>query len=514
MFALRSRAPARPLCEGARMADGNMTPIDPARVARVAPHNLDAEQALIGALLVDNQVLMRIGDTLKPEHFYDPVHSRIYEAVTRMISRGSLADGITLHAKFAQDGALKDIGGAAYLATLVDAAADPAATPDYAKIVFDHAVRRDLIRIGSEMMHEAGEPEEGFEGGLRLIEDAEKKLYALAETGQANTGFKSFATSLAASIDMAEAAFKRDGKLAGVATGLDDLDRMLGGLHKSDLLILAGRPSMGKSALATNIAFNAAKRFRREAKPDGTFKTADGAVVALYSLEMSAEQLTMRLLADHTGVPSDKMRRGDLTKDEYGRLREAAIELQNLPLYIDDTGGLSISALSARARRLQRQHGLDMIIVDYLQLVTGSGGKKSDNRVQEVSEITQGLKALAKELQVPVIALSQLSRQVENREDKRPQLSDLRESGSIEQDADVVMFVYRHAYYLERQEPKPGSDEHFKWQEEVSQMRNVAEVIIGKQRHGPIGKVRLGFQAELTKFTNLDTSGRYEGLDD
>jgi replicative DNA helicase len=236
--------------------------------------------------------------------------------------------------------------------------------------------------------------------------------------------------------------------------------------------------------------------------------------VAFYSLEMSAEQLTMRLLADYTAIGSDRMRRGDLDKDEYAKLREAAIDLQSLPLYIDDTGGLSISALAARARRLQRQHGLDLIVVDYLQLVTTSGSKRSENRVQEVSEITQGLKALAKELQVPVIALSQLSRQVENREDKRPQLADLRESGSIEQDADVVMFVYRHAYYLERQEPKPGTTEHFQWQEEVSEMRNIAEVIIGKQRHGPIGKVRVGFQAELTKFTNLDSSGRYESLDD
>ena len=496
------------------MADGNLIPIDPARSLRPAPHNLDAEQALIGAILVDNQVTSRIGDMLKPLHFYDPVHGRIYDTITRMIQKGALADGITLHAKFSQDGALKDIGGAAYLATLVDAAADPAAAADYGKLIFDLAVRRDLIRIGSEMMAEAGEHEDGMEGGAGLIEAAEKKLYTLAETGQLNQGFKSFAASLAATIDITAAAFKRDGQLIGVPTGLHEIDRMLGGLHKSDLLILAGRPSMGKTALATNIAFNAAKRFRREAKPDGSFATVDGAVVAFYSLEMSAEQLTMRLLADYTGIGSDRMRRGDLNKEEYAKLREAAIDLQSLPLYIDDTGGLSIAALAARARRLQRQHGLDLIVVDYLQLVTtGGSSRRSENRVQEVSEITQGLKALAKELQVPVIALSQLSRQVENREDKRPQLADLRESGSIEQDSDVVMFVYRHAYYLERQEPKPGTTEHFQWQEEVSEMRNIAEVIIGKQRHGPIGKIRLGFQAELTKFTNLDSSGRYESLD-
>ncbi|GIU67246.1 replicative DNA helicase [Candidatus Phycosocius spiralis] len=496
------------------MADGNLSPIDPTRSLRPAPHNLDAEQALIGAILVDNQVTSRIGDMLKPVHFYDPVHGRIYDTISRMIQKGTLADGITLHAKFSQDGALKDIGGAAYLATLVDAAADPAAATDYAKLIFDLAIRRDLIRIGSEMMAEASEHEDGMEGGAGLIEATEKKLYNLAETGQLNQGFKSFAASLAATIDITAAAFKRDGKLIGVPTGLHEIDRMLGGLHKSDLLILAGRPSMGKTALATNIAFNAAKRFRREAKPNGSYTTVDGAVVAFYSLEMSAEQLTMRLLADYTGIGSDRMRRGDLNKQEYAKLREAAIDLQSLPLYIDDTGGLSIAALAARARRLQRQHGLDLIVVDYLQLVTtGSSSRRSENRVQEVSEITQGLKALAKELQVPVIALSQLSRQVENREDKRPQLADLRESGSIEQDSDVVMFVYRHAYYLERQEPKPGTTEHFQWQEEVSEMRNIAEIIIGKQRHGPIGKIRLGFQAELTKFTNLDSSGRFESLD-
>jgi replicative DNA helicase len=493
------------------MADGNLAPLDPARILRTAPHNLDAEQALIGAILIDNQVTSRIGDMLKPLHFYDPVHGRIYETITRMIQKGALADGITLHAKFSQDGALKDIGGAAYLATLVDAAADPSAAGDYGKLIFDLAVRRDLIRIGSEMMAEAGEHEDGsMEGGSKLIEDAEKKLYSLAETGQLNQGFKSFAASLAATIDITAAAFKRDGALIGVPTGLNEIDRMLGGLHKSDLLILAGRPSMGKTALATNIAFNAAQRYKREVLPDGSFKTTDGGVVAFYSLEMSAEQLTMRLLADYTGIGSDRMRRGDLNKEEYAKLRDAAIDLQSIPLYIDDTGGISISALAARARRLQRQHGLDLLVVDYLQLVTTSGSKRSDNRVQEVSEITQGLKALAKELQIPVIALSQLSRQVENREDKRPQLADLRESGSIEQDSDVVMFVYRHSYYLERQEPKPGTDEHFRWQEEVSEMRNVAEVIIGKQRHGPIGKIRLGFQAEVTKFTNLETTYRYE----
>jgi replicative DNA helicase len=494
-------------------ADGNLPPTDlvPAR-PRANPHNLEAEQALLGSVLLDNQVMSRIGDHLRPIHFYDPLHALLFEAMTLMIGAGQLADGVTVNARFASDAALRELGGATYIGTLVLQACDPAAAPDYARLIFDLALRRELIRIGSEMMYTAEEAGQ-LDGATHLIEQAENKLFHLAESGQVSGGFKSFADSLAVSLETAAAAFKRDGRLIGVPTGFDELDQRLGGLHKSDLLILAGRPSMGKTALATNVAFNAARRYRTETRPDGTNEVVDGGVVAFYSLEMSAEQLTMRLLADYTGIASDKMRRGDMTKEEYSRLTDAAIELNQLPLYIDDTGGLSISALAARARRLQRQRGLHLIVVDYLQLVTSST-RRGDGRVQEVSEVTQGLKALAKELSVPVIALSQLSRKVEERDDKRPQLSDLRESGSIEQDADVVMFVYRPAYYLEREEPKPGTDKHLEWQNELSALANIAEVIIGKQRHGPIGKVRLGFIAELTKFTNLDTSHRFDDHDE
>ena len=491
-------------------ADGNL-PLDPARI-RVSPHNLEAEQALLGAILLDNQLMGRIGDNLRAIHFYDPLHARLFEALNTMIAKGQLADGVTVQARFASDPALKEVGGATYIGTLVLQACDPAAAPDYARLIFDFALRRDLIRIGSEMQHSA-EGAGALDDATQLIEVAENQLFKLAETGQAGGGFQSFADSLAQSLETAAAAFKRDGRLIGVPTGFDELDRMLGGLHKSDLLILAGRPSMGKTSLATNIAFNAAKRYRTETRADGALEVVDGGVVAFFSLEMSAEQLTMRLLADWTGISSDRIRRGDMSKDEYARLTDAAIELNQLPLYIDDTGGISISALAARARRLQRQRGLNLIVVDYLQLVTSST-RRGDGRVQEVSEVTMGLKALAKELAVPVIALSQLSRKVEERDDKRPQLSDLRESGSIEQDADVVMFVYRPAYYLEREEPKPGTDRHLEWQNELSALQNIAEVIIGKQRHGPIGKIRLGFQAEITKFTNLDSSHRFDDHDE
>ena len=334
---------------------------------------------------------------------------------------------------------------------------------------------------------------------------AEQSLYTLAETGAASTGFVPFSNALSGAVDMAAEAFHRDGGLAGLSTGLVDLDQKLGGLHPSDLLILAGRPSMGKTALATNIAFNVARNYRWEPTPDGVRKTVSGGVVAFYSLEMSAEQLAMRILADASGVSSDKLRKGEIDASEFGRVRDAAIEIGESPLFIDATGGLPIGKLAARARRLKRaQQGLDLIVVDYLQLATAVGdGKRDMNRVQEVSEITQTLKALAKELSVPIIALSQLSRQVENRDDKRPQLSDLRESGSIEQDADCVMFVYREEYYLGRAEPREGTEDHLKWQQDMDEVRGKAEVIIGKQRHGPTGTVQLAFQADITRFTNL-----------
>jgi replicative DNA helicase len=423
-----------------------------------------------------------------------------------------LAEPIVLMDAFKRDPAFEELGGIRYLADLVDRAPPAANAPDYARVIYDLALRRDLIRLGGEIARVAmdGEDEGAPKTGREQIESAEQQLYNMAETGKASTGFVSFGEAIRGAVEMTAEAFQREGKLAGTSTGLTDLDRQIGGLHKSDLIILAGRPSMGKTALATNIAFNIARAYAWEPQPDGTRKTVSGGVVAFYSLEMSAEQLAMRILADASGVSSDKLRKGEINASEYAQIRDAAIEIGESPLFIDATGGLSIAKLAARARRLKRQpHGLDLIVVDYLQLVTVEG-VGINNRVQEVSAITMGLKALAKELNVPVIALSQLSRQVEQREDKRPQLSDLRESGSIEQDADIVMFVYRESYYLGRAEPKEGTPEHLTWQEEMDRARGTAEVILGKQRHGPIGTVKVSFDENTTRFGNLARDGRYD----
>lgn len=488
------------------------SPLDPSSVPSL-PHNLEAEQALLGSLMFDNAVFERLSDRLRGAHFYEPFHQRLFEAIEDHIRQGMLAEPTILMERFKQDPAFQEFGGLRYLADLVDRAPPGANAPDYARVVYDLALRRDLIRIGGEIIKEAPQPETA---AIDQIEQAEQQLYTLAETGKPSSGFVSFGHAVAGALQMAEEAFRRDGKLAGLATHFDDLDKKLGGLHPSDLLILAGRPSMGKTALATNIAFNVARNYRWEPTPEGR-KTVSGGVVAFYSLEMSAEQLAMRILSDASGVSSDKLRKGEIDTSDYGRIRDAAIEIGESPLFIDATGGLSISKLAARARRLKRMdHGLDLIIVDYLQLITtgDTGGQK--NRVQEVSEITGALKALAKELSVPIIALSQLSRQVEAREDKRPQLSDLRESGSIEQDADCVMFVYREAYYIGRTEPDPINNQpaHFEWQEKMSQVNGMAEVIIGKQRHGPIGTVRLSFDDDTVRFGNLAQAGRYDGYGD
>jgi replicative DNA helicase len=478
-------------------ADGSL-PAPP----RTAPHNLDAEQGLLGAILYDNETYNRIGDRLRPQHFYDPVHGRIFEVCVNMISRGKLADGVTLREHFTREAALAEIGGAAYLLTLVQNAAKLIShAQEYAEIIYDLALRRELIRIGEDIAREAATPIVN-ESGVAQIEEAERSLFTLAQSGGASKGFDDFSVALAISIEMTAAAYETKAGISGIATGLADLDRQLGGLHPSDLVILAGRPSMGKTALAANIAFNVARARSHSAREGKTGKDAAGGVVGFFSLEMSAEQLATRLLSEFAEIESSRIRRGEIQKHEYEKLKDAAAELQAIPLHIDETGGISIAALQARARRLQRTHGLDLIVVDYLQLVTASN-RRSEGRVQEVSEITQGLKALAKDLKVPVIALSQLSRQVELRDDKRPQLSDLRESGSIEQDADVVLFVYREEYYLARQEPKLNTPEHVAWQTELDSIRNKAEVIVGKQRHGPIGKVDLIFDNRFTKFSSV-----------
>ena len=467
---------------------------------RTAPHNIEAEQALLGAILVNNDAFYRVSDFLDPDHFSEELHRRIFEIAQSLIRAGKLATPITLKT-FLGDADLGGMTVSQYLARLAAEATSVINADAYGRTIYDLAMRRQLISIGEDMVNVAYDSPVD-DSPRKQIEETERKLYELAEKGRYEGGFQSFSDALKSAVDMAAEAFKRDRKLSGIATGLSDLDRMMGGLQSSDLVIVAGRPGMGKTALATNIAFNVARAYSGERQPDGTIKRLDGGIVGFFSLEMSAEQLATRIIAEQSGVASYKIRRGEIQEHEFARIADAAREMERVPFYIDQTGGISIAQLTARARRLKRQKGLDILVVDYLQLLSGSS-KKGENRVQELTEITTGLKALAKELSVPVIALSQLSRQVEQRDDKRPQLSDLRESGSIEQDADVVIFVYREEYYMKNKEPKMGTEEYFKWQTEMEQVHGRAEVIIGKQRHGPTGTVALQFDAEVTRFSNL-----------
>ena len=475
------------------------------------PVSLDSEQAILGAILFDNEIYYRASAFLKDEHFYDPVHQIIYGACGELITGGRLASPITIDTYLSSSQGYMDAGGKSYLERLAANVPSTAGAVDFARIVFDLSVCRGLMSIGSEMIDRA-KLADLDDLPARQLQDAEQALYKLAETGQYGGGFKKFGTALFEAIELADAAFKRGGGLAGVSTGLRDLDRMMGGLHPSDLIILAGRPSMGKTSLATNIAVNAARAFKTEKQEDGTMKTVQGAIVGVFSLEMAADQLAARILSEIARVPSEQIRRGDIDQEQFDRIYHAARDLEKLPLHIDDTGGISIAQLAARARRLKRQHGLDLLIIDYLQLITGSG-KRNDGRVQEITEISQGLKTLAKELNVPVIALSQLSRKVEDRDDKRPQLADLRESGSIEQDADVVLFVYREKYYLSRTEPREGP-EHVEWLNRLQEVGDTAEVIIGKQRHGPIGKAELHFEEQFTRFSDLARDGDYGQMEE
>lgn len=470
---------------------------------RHAPHNIDAEQALLGAILVNNEAMDRVAGFLEAEHFYDPLHGRIYETAAKLIQHGKQATPITLRTFFEN---LEPIDATMtvpqYLGKLAVSATTIINAADYGRTIYDLATRRALITIGEEMVNGAYDSPVDYPPEQQ-IQEAENKLYGLAESGKYGQGFQSFSQALKTAIDMANAAYQRDGHLSGLSCGLIDLDGKMGGLQSSDLIILAGRPSMGKTALATNIAYNIAKNYRAEEQPDGTRKTVSGGIVGFFSLEMSAEQLATRILSEQAKIGSEKIRRGMISDEDFRNLVLVSQQMANSPLYIDQTGGISIAQLAARARKLKRQKGLDLLIVDYLQLLSGSAKSAAGGRVQEITEITTGLKALAKELNVPIIALSQLSRQVEQREDKRPQLSDLRESGSIEQDADVVMFVFREEYYVERTKPSEGTPEFQAWYEKMNMVAGKAEVIIGKQRHGPVGTVTLAFEAELTRFDNL-----------
>tara|TARA_Y100001970_G_scaffold294331_1_gene450802 strand:- start:110237 stop:111751 length:1515 start_codon:yes stop_codon:yes gene_type:complete len=471
---------------------------------RSLPHNLEVEQALLGAILVNNEAANQVSGFLEEDHFFLDVHGRIFDTIIKLIDRGQIASPITLKHFFESDAGLTNLGGTQYLARLAGAAVTIINAENYGKIVHDLAMRRSLISIGENIVNDAFDAPLD-ETAIDQLESAEQKLYKLAEDGENEGGFQDFSSSLTTAVNLIESAYKRDGKMVGVPTGLNDLDKLLGGLHPSDLIIIAGRPGMGKTALATNFAYNAARKFHEEKSDTGTSILTDGARVGFFSLEMSSEQLATRILAEQTGISSEKLRRGEVNNEDFGKIVRASQEIETIPFFIDDTPELTIPGLRARARRLKRQRGLDLIIVDYLQLMRPTSSRRLNNRVQEVSEVTMGLKALAKELGVPVVALSQLSRAVEQRDDKRPQLADLRESGSIEQDADVVMFVYREQYYLARQEPAEGTVEHQDWQEKMSSIHNLAETIIAKQRHGPTGKVLLYFNEFLTQFADLDT---------
>jgi replicative DNA helicase len=469
---------------------------------REAPHNIEAEQALLGAILINNEAMDRVTSFLEPLHFFDPLHGEIFETAAKMIHAGKQATPITLKTFFdAAEPIDANLTVPQYLGRLAANATTIINAEDYGRTIYDLAVRRSLIVLGEDMVNAAYDAPIDFPP-KQQIEEAETRLYDLAEQGKYGQGFMGFGTALTHAIEMANNAYQREGHLSGLATGLSDLDNKMGGLQSSDLIILAGRPSMGKTALATNIAYNIAKNFKSERQSDGTEKVLDGAIVGFFSLEMSAEQLATRILSEQAELASEKIRRGMINEEEFRKLVHVSQEMSRIPLYIDQTGGITIAQLASRARKLKRQKGLGLLVVDYLQLLAGSS-KRGDNRVQEITEITTGLKALAKELAVPIIALSQLSRQVEQREDKRPQLSDLRESGSIEQDADVVMFVFREEYYVERLKPREGTAEFSDWQTQMMAVSGKAEVIIGKQRHGPVGTVQLSFESQFTRFGNL-----------
>ena len=484
------------------------TPPEPA--FRTAPHNIEAEQALLGAVLVNNEAFYRVSDFLEPKHFFEPIHQRIFELVGGLIRAGKTATPVTLKTFLPADADIAGLSVNQYLARLAAEATTIINAQDYGRTVYDLSLRRDLIAIGEDMVNLAYDaPVDSTP--ISHIEDAERRLYEIAETGRYDTGFQRFAQALTTAVDMAARAYQRDGSLSGLATGLTDLDSRMGGLQPSDLVILAGRPGMGKTALATNIAYNVAKAWQGEVRADGHTATVNGGIIGFFSLEMSAEQLATRIISEQTGIPSTKIRRGGIDEGDFETIKDVSIELQNLPFYVDETGGLSIGQLAARARRLKRQRGLDLLVIDYIQLLQGTSRRSSENRVQEITEITTRLKALAKELNIPILALSQLSRQVEARDDKRPQLSDLRESGSIEQDADVVLFVFREEYYHQMRKPLESNREKFdEWLAEGNRVEGKAEVIIGKQRHGPTGTVELQFDAAVTRFANLDSAHRPE----
>ena len=456
------------------------------------PNNIEAEQSIIGSILLSNEIFDEINMIIVSKNFYDPMHQKIFGAIEKLIYSGMLANPITLKNHFENE--KDELNVPEYLVKVTKFSTSSRQAIEYSKLIYDLFVKRELIKI-SENVIDTAKLNDLDNDGQKIIENFEKSLFDLAEKGSFSSSLIKFDEAMRQTIEMASSAYKNDEGIVGVPTGLTDLDDRLGGLHKSDLIIIAGRPSMGKTALATNIAFNAAKKLQDDGKKSS---------IAFFSLEMSSEQLSTRILAEQSRIKSNDIRRGRISEEQFDKFIETSKDISELPLYIDETPAISIAALSNRARRIKRLYGLDMVVIDYIQLMRASNFK--DGRVQEISEITQGLKALAKELSVPVIALSQLSRAVEARDDKKPQLADLRESGSIEQDADVVMFVYREAYYLERKEPRPATVEHAEWQAKMNEVSSLAEIIIGKQRHGPTGNIMLEFEAMFTKFKDIQNN--------
>ena len=465
------------------------------KIENKQPSNLEAEQALLGSILVNNDIIDEVSTIVSSSIFYDPAHVKIYEVIESLNNKGMIANPITLKNFFEKDNMLNEVGGTEYLVKLTRFSGSAKQAVDYAKIIHEMYLRRELVQISDKLSSDTLNANSQEQNAESIIEGTEKSLFDLAERGSFTQSFLKFNEALDQTIQMATLAMKSDQGIVGVPTGLTDLDEKLGGLHKSDLVILAGRPGMGKTALATNIAYHASQNLLARQEKSS---------IAFFSLEMSSEQLSTRILSEQARIKSDDIRRGKVTESEINRYIETSRNIYNLPLYIDETPAITISTLSNRARRIKRLFGLSLVVVDYIQLMRApSSNNRNDNRVQEVSEITQGLKALAKELKVPVLALSQLSRAVESRDDKKPQLSDLRESGSIEQDADVVMFVYREAYYLENKQPKLGSIEHAEWQSKMNDVNGLADIILGKQRHGPTGTVKVAFEGIYTKFKDL-----------
>ena len=468
------------------------------------PHNIEAEQGILGAILLNNEIFFDISETINVEHFYEPVHKLIFDVIGKMISKGQIATPITLKSFFEVEKNLEEIGGSNYLVRLANSAGSLDYAKNYAHIIYNLAVRRGLYELGGKVQHDAIESEIEIKPE-DLIEEAEKNLYQISEKGTSQNQIQTFQTSVEEAIELAKKAFEKDSSVVGISSDFTDLDAKLGGFHPSDLIIIAGRPSMGKTSLATNIAFNIARNAHISKDMDAS--------VLFFSLEMSSEQLARRILSEQARISSNDIRRGNLSENDLDNLVSVSKDILEIPLFIDDTPAVNIGTLSSRARRLKRKNGLGAIVIDYLQLLRPSKTSRNESRVLEISEITQGLKALAKELNIPIIALSQLSRQVEQREDKKPQLSDLRESGSIEQDSDVVMFIYREEYYLEKNAPSPGTAEFIEWQQKMDEIHGQADLLIMKQRHGPTGNIKLSFDAKYTRFGNFiskDHTNNYE----